>query len=184
MSDSLDAIDKLNESIQSSDFKHAGIFTNSLLKTRDTTQLIRDIRDEEVVFFQGKQRFEIDYELINNLSDKNNDLFLEHEFKKILEEENGLDSELNYKLNSIIPKNLNNDDNYKDDILKLKDIYKRTHKIKKVWASANANMLDQETSQILKHLNDKLDTIFNLLAEISSCQNLIRSQKEQLSSME
>lgn len=50
-------------------FRSGGIFTNALLHTKDTTQLIRDIRDDEMGLFVNRSIADIDHEVMNNVAD-------------------------------------------------------------------------------------------------------------------
>lgn len=183
MSEYLEAINKLNENTNSLQFKHSGIFTNSLLKTNDATQIIRDIRDEELVFFQGKKMADIDYELINNFGFTSTDGFAQHEFYKVLEDEiNANINDLTNQLDNLVPSDLNGDYETSSDLEILKNIYKRTQMISKIWANSNTNMLDNETNQMLTNLKLQINEFFKILDDIQSYQNLIKSQKQKLSS--
>ncbi|KAG0684160.1 hypothetical protein C6P40_001237 [Pichia californica] len=177
--DKINQIKEINKEIDNLEFKHSGIFANSLLKTQDTTQILRDIRDEELVFFQGKKILDIDYEFINNSGINSNDGFAQHEFYKLLEDEINLNlQDLNLKL----PKNIElNNENFKDFEL-IKNIYKRTFTISKIWANPNSNMLDHESNQLLKNSKEDLKQLCDILNEISQFQDLIKKQRNQLNS--
>lgn len=173
-------ITAINNEINNIDFKHSGKFTNSLLKTNDTTQIIRDIRDEELVFFQGKKINDIDYEILNNSNLNSNDILLKHEFLKLLDDEINNDENLIIKLNNLI--NFNNiklDDN---DLELIKNIFKRNYIISKIWANPNSNMLDHESNQFLKNSNLKLIQLIDILKDIETFQQSIIKQRNQLNS--
>lgn len=180
MSDALQAIASTNASIAGTDFKKPGIFTNSLLKTTDTTQIIRDIRDEEVVFFQGKKMVDIDYELINNSGFSTSDGFAQHEFYKLLEDEISTASSLNEKFDALVPPELRDSHEYAADIDSIRSIYKRTHIIAKIWASPTGNMLDHKTNRMLENAKAQLDALLQTLREVSECQRLLKQQKREL----
>lgn len=173
-------LNDINNEINNIDFKHSGIFTNSLLKTNDTTQILRDIRDEELVFFQGKKINDTDYETLNNSNLNANDILLKHEFLKLLDDEINNDENLNIKLNNLINfKNLKLDDN---DYELIKNIFKRNYIISKIWANPNLNMLDHESNQFLKNSNSKLIQLIEILKDIENFQQLIIKQRNQLNS--
>lgn len=65
----MEEINEISDKITSIRYKSAGIFTNSLLHTNDTTQLIRDIRDDEIGLFQNRKISDIDNEVMNNIKD-------------------------------------------------------------------------------------------------------------------
>lgn len=176
-------IAKIQESLQIIDnieFKPSGIFANSLLKTRDTTQIIRDIRDEEVTFFQNKKIQDIDYELINNFNFNNDDEFAKFEILKLLNDEINLDVELNDNINRLLPNDLLNDNEYSNDLNLLIKIYKRCYIISKLWASKNINMLDTETNQILISIQQKMNTLIEIFNEISTLNKELKHKREQL----
>lgn len=168
--------------LESVDFRTSGIFTNSLLKTVDTTQIIRDIRDEEVVFFQGKKMQDIDYELMNSYGSSSSNEYAQYEMSKLLEGESNVDLRLNDTINNLIPSELRDDLDYKDDLDELVSIYKRCYLIKKLWASNKNVMLDSETNNLLVEANGKMHEIITLLKEMSKYREDIQIQKEQLRS--
>lgn len=176
----LQDIENINASIAGLDFKNSGIFANSLLKTTDTTQIIRDIRDEEVVFFQGKKMIDIDYELINNSGFSTSDGFAQHELYKLLEDEIDIAHNLNEKFDSLIPPELKNQHEYAADIESIKSIYKRTYIINKIWASRGGNMLDHETNQMLENTKTQMNELLETLKEVSDYQKLLKIQKQEL----
>lgn len=176
----LQDIENINASIAGLDFKNSGIFANSLLKTTDTTQIIRDIRDEEVVFFQGKKMIDIDYELINNSGFSTSDGFAQHELYKLLEDEIDIAHNLNEKFDSLIPPELKNQHEYAADIESIKSIYKRTYIINKIWASRGGNMLDHETNQMLENTKTQMNELLETLKEVSDYQKMLKLQKQEL----
>lgn len=182
MSETLERIEKHLKEISALAFKPSGIFANSLLKTSDTTQIIRDIRDEEVVFFQGKKIQDIDYEMMNSLGFGNNDQYAQYEVSKLLDAENNVNSDLEKEINSLIPKDLRENQEYQSDISELIAIYKRSHIIKRLWASSSGNMLDSETNHILNDLNQQMDEIFDTLKDMAQYHSLLKSQREKLNS--
>jgi hypothetical protein len=171
-----DQLDKLNQY----EFKPSGIFTNSLLKTTDTTQIIRDIRDEEITFFQNKKIQDIDYEIINNFGFNNNDQYAQYETLKLLEDEISNDIELNKLVDNLLSLDLFETYEYTSDIQKLIKIFKHCYTIKKLWASPNNNMLDIETSQILSDVDEKLNQLIEIFKEISDYHKTFKNQRMKL----
>jgi hypothetical protein len=173
-------IDAKLASINAIYFSTSGVFTNSLLKTMDTTQIIRDIRDEEVVFFQGKKMHDIDYELMNTHGTNNSEEYAQYEMSKLLEGESSVDLQLNETIDRLIPQELRTNVDYRDDIDELVSIYKRCYIIKKLWASNKNIMLDAETNHLLAEANTKMHEVITLLENISEYTSVIQSQKGQL----
>ncbi|GME76480.1 unnamed protein product [Ambrosiozyma monospora] len=60
--DMLREIDEVNRNIRETEFKKTNTFTNAIVNNLDTTQLLRDAQNDEVVFFKGRTIQEIDNE--------------------------------------------------------------------------------------------------------------------------
>ena len=178
MASKLEQMGEALAEINKQNFKPSGIFTNSLLSTTDPTQIIRDIRDEEAVFFLGKKMQEIDYEMISNLGFNNSDQYAQYEVSKLLQERSN-DAELDLMVEEAVPRDLREDVEYSEDIEDLVAIYKRCHTIKRLWASPTMTMLDSETLSLLKNTQDKLDQVVGLLREISQLRRDVKSQTQQ-----
>lgn len=85
----MNGINEISDKINGLCYKSAGIFTNSLLHTNDTTQLIRDIRDDEIGLFQNRKISDIDNEVMNNIKD-----FDEKLLDEIMENKTDVDPEI------------------------------------------------------------------------------------------
>lgn len=180
MTDQLQKIHELLGGVEAQEFKRAGIFTNSLLNTTDTTQIIRDIRDEEVVFFQGKKMSEIDYEMINNFGMSGTDQYAQYEMTKLLEMEiESGDGESDY-IDALISQLVRDSNEYYDDVKDVRRIYKRLQTIKRLWASSSKNMLDSETNMLLHDVEEKLEVIFEAFDEIGVLQQTLNEQRDQM----
>lgn len=186
-------------SIDTMKFKTSSIFTNSLLKTHDTTQIIRDIRDEEIVFFKGKKMQFIDYELMNSLGVANSNDYVQYEITNLLDSidkpeiDDGSSTPNNnlqkIDFNKFLIDNslseITNDEQFylefKDDILELFKFYKHSYTVKNIWASNNNNnMLDSDTNELLNNLNKKIDMIINSLKEIWEIHQNVKLFQEKI----
>ncbi|GMG27841.1 unnamed protein product [Ambrosiozyma monospora] len=58
--DMLREIEEVNRNILETEFKKTNTFTNAIVNNLDTTQLLRDAQNDEVVFFKGRTIQEID----------------------------------------------------------------------------------------------------------------------------
>lgn len=182
MTEQLQKIEELSKKLQGQELKRSGIFTNSLLKTSDTTQIIRDARDEEVVFFQGKKMNEIDYEMINEIELSNSDKYGQYEMAELLEieSENGGTKRV---FKTMIAEVIQSSSEYLDDVEEVKAIFKRIQSIKKIWGSSKKNMLDLETNQLLSEVEEKLQTTIQTFNELGDIQVILDSQRNQLTIM-
>lgn len=180
MAHELQQIEEILKKLEGQDFKRSSIFTNSLLKVKSTTEIIRDVRDEEIVFFQGKKMNEIDYEMINDYGLSNSDQYAKYEMTKLLELESS-NIDFNDELTTII--SLVNNDEFSDDIDEFKLIFKRVKTIRKIWASSKRNMLDIETNQLLNQVDDKIQMIIDILNNIANLNKELDEQRKQLESI-
>lgn len=180
MAHELQQIEEILKKLEGQDFKRSSIFTNSLLKVKSTTEIIRDVRDEEIVFFQGKKMNEIDYEMINDYGLSNSDQYAKYEMTKLLELESS-NIDFNDELTTII--SLVNNDEFSDDIDEFRLIFKRVKTIRKIWASSKRNMLDIETNQLLNQVDDKIQMIIDILNNIANLNKELDEQRKQLESI-
>ncbi|TID15453.1 hypothetical protein CANINC_004419 [Pichia inconspicua] len=180
MAHELQQIEEILKKLEGQDFKRSSIFTNSLLKVKSTTEIIRDVRDEEIVFFQGKKMNEIDYEMINDYGLSNSDQYAKYEMTQLLESESS-NIDFNDELTTII--SLVNNDEFSDDIDEFKLIFKRVKTIRKIWASSKRNMLDIETNQLLNQVDDKIQMIIDILNNIANLNKELDEQRKQLESI-
>lgn len=180
MTQELQQVEEILKKFETQDFKRCGIFTNSLLKVRDTTQIIRDVRDEEVVFFQGKKMNEIDYEMINDYGLTNSEQYAQYEMTKLLETESS-NIDVGAELANIVSRVYS--DEYSDDIEEFIFILKRVKTIRRIWASTKRNMLDNETNQLLNQVESKIELIIEALNEVAGLHKTLADQRQTLESL-
>lgn len=180
MTQELQQVEEILKKFETQDFKRGGIFTNSLLKVRDTTQIIRDVRDEEVVFFQGKKMNEIDYEMINDYGLTNSEQYAQYEMTKLLETESS-NIDVGAELANIVSRVYS--DEYSDDIEEFIFILKRVKTIRRIWASTKRNMLDNETNQLLNQVESKIELIIEALNEVAGLHKTLADERQTLESL-
>lgn len=159
-------INNIANQINLVEFKSAGIFTNSLLHTQDTTDTLRDAKPEENLFFNGKQISDIDEELISGIVENDEALLI-----RILgqSDQDDLDKYKN-ELSKFYSNEIRLD---METVFKIKERFQRISLIGKIPLVKSKNDFKVE------ELGTSLSNLFSIMQEVDNLQRVVDTQKQQ-----
>ncbi|GMM32400.1 hypothetical protein DAMA08_051450 [Martiniozyma asiatica (nom. inval.)] len=159
-------INNIANQINSVEFKSAGIFTNALLHTQDTTDTLRDAKPEENLFFNGKQISDIDEELISGIVENDEALLI-----RILgqSDQDDLDKYKN-ELSNFYSNEIRLD---METVFKIKERFQRISLIGKIPLVKSKNDFKVE------ELGTSLSNLFSIMQEVDNLQRVVDTQKQQ-----